>query len=168
MYENIVSFVAKGTNSGKTYVIEQVIEELKKRGRKVAAVKHSMHLPYVDKKGTDTNKFAQKGADRVIIFSDNALVFYEMACPDIDYLTFLASRDVDIVIVEGFKTGPFRKIEVFNKTLYNSPLCLEEPEKDFIAIIADEFVDAGIDHFTFDDIAGICTFIEDQTAASTD
>lgn len=163
MYENIVSFVAKGTNSGKTYVIEQVIEELKKRDRKVAAVKHSMHLPYVDKKGTDTDKFAQKGADRVIIFSDNALVFYEMACPDIDYLTFLASRDVDIVIVEGFKTGPFRKIEVFNKTLYGSPLCLDEPRKDFIAIIADEFVDAGIEHFTFDDIAGICTFIEEQT-----
>ena len=163
MYENIVSFVAKGTNSGKTYVIEQVIEELKKRGRKVAAIKHSMHLPYVDKAGTDTYKFAQKGADRVIIFSDNALVFYEMACPDIDYLTFIASRDVDIVIVEGFKSGPFRKIEVFNKTLYGTPLCLEEGREDFIAIISDEDVNAGIRHFTFNDIQSICTFIEEQT-----
>ena len=166
MYENIVSFVAKGTNSGKTYIIEQVIEELKKRGKKVAAVKHSMHLPYVDKAGTDTYKFAQKGADRVIIFSDNALVFYEMACPDIDYLTFIASRDVDIVIVEGFKTGPFKKIEVFNKTLYGNPMCLEEPREEFIAIISDEYVDAGIEHFTFDDISGICTFVEKQTAGS--
>ena len=168
MYENIVSFVAKGTNSGKTYIIEQVIEELKKRGKKVAAVKHSMHLPYVDKAGTDTYKFAQKGADRVIIFSDNALVFYEMACPDIDYLTFIASRDVDIVIVEGFKSGPFRKIEVFNKTLYGTPMCLEEPGEDFIAVISDEYVDAGIEHFTFDNISGICTFVEEQTAGSID
>jgi len=168
MYENIVSFVAKGTNSGKTYIIEQVIEELKKRGKKIAAVKHSVHLPSVDKKGKDTDKFAQKGADRIIIFSDNALVLYEKTCPDIDYLTFLASRDTDIVIVEGFKSGPYRKIEVFNKTLYGSPLCLEEPSEEFIAIISDEYVDAGIKHFTFDDIPGICTFLEEQTTGNID
>ena len=164
MYENIISFVAKGTNSGKTYIIEQVIEELKRRGNKVAAVKHSVHLPSVDKEGKDTYKFAQKGAERIIIFSDNALMLYEMSCPDIEYLTSLASKDIDIVIVEGFKSGPFKKIEVFNKTLYESPLCLEKPREEFIAIISDTYVNAGIKHFTFDDIPGICTFVEEQAA----
>lgn len=163
MNNNIVCFVAQGTNSGKTYVLEQVIQELKARGRKVAAVKHTVHLPYVDKKGTDTDKFAHRGADRIMIFSDNALMFYEMTSPDIEYIISLASKDMDIVIIEGYKTGPFKKIEVFNKTLYNTPLCMEEVDNNYIAIIADEAVDADIRHFHFDDIADICTFIEEQT-----
>jgi len=166
MYENIVSFIAKGTNSGKTYILERIIEELKKRGRKVAAVKHSMHLPSIDQKGKDTSKFAKKGADRIILFSDNALMLYEMMQPDIDHLANLATRDIDLVVVEGFKSGPFKKIEVFNKKLYGSPLCLEQSNQDIIAVITDEPIDTGIPVFAFNDIGGICTFLEEHTSNS--
>jgi len=163
MYENIISFIAKGTNSGKTYMLERIIEELKKRGRKVSAVKHSMHLPSIDREGKDTTKFAEKGADRIILFSDNALMLYEMMEPDIEHLTSLATRDIDIVLVEGFKRGPFKKIEVFNKKLYENPLCLEQPSLDIIAVITDDSVDTGIPVFAFHDVEGICTFLEKHT-----
>ncbi len=160
MNENIISFVAKGTNSGKTYIVEKLIGELKKRGWKVAAVKHSRHLTSVDNEGKDTFKFAQRGADRVILFSDNALMLYEMAQPDVEYLAALATRDVDIVVVEGFKKGPFKKIEVFNKTLYGSPLCTDDPEGNFVGIITDDPVETLIPRFSFHDIQGICSFLE--------
>lgn len=162
MYKNVVAFVAKGTNSGKTFLMERLIGEFKKRGVKVAAVKHSIHLKGVDKEGKDTYKFAQKGADRILLFSDNAFLLYEFARPEPDYLIELAGRDMDLVLVEGFKEGPFPKIEVFNPALYDTPLCLEDPGDNFIALVSRESMDVGLPWFSFDDVGKICTFIEER------
>jgi len=162
MIENIIAFVAKGTNSGKTYLIEKLIGEFKARGKRVTAVKHGTHLMEVDKKGKDTNKFAEKGADRIILFSDNAFMLYELSAPSIEKLTSFAQKDVDIVLVEGFKAGPFRKIEVFNPDLYDKPLCLEEPDGNYIAIVSREFIDTGLPWFSFDEVQELCSFIEKQ------
>jgi molybdopterin-guanine dinucleotide biosynthesis adapter protein len=160
MQRAIISFVAKGTNSGKTYLMERLIAEFKSRGRKVTAIKHSTHLMEVDKKGKDTQKFAQQGADRIILFSDNALLLYELGEPDIDHLVSLAGENTDIILLEGYKKGPFQKIEVFNPALYGSPMCLEEPGNDYIAIVSREYIDVKLPWFSFEDAAGICDFIE--------
>jgi molybdopterin-guanine dinucleotide biosynthesis protein MobB len=162
MFENITAFVAKGTNSGKTYLIEKLISEFKARGKKVSAVKHSTHLMEVDKKGKDTYKFAEKGADRIVLFSDNAIMLYELAQPDVDKLASLAGSGMDIVLLEGFKGGPFKKIEVYNPALYDAPLCLEEPGGGYIAIVSREYIDVGLPWFSFDEVQKICTFIEEQ------
>ncbi|HQG33051.1 MAG TPA: molybdopterin-guanine dinucleotide biosynthesis protein B [Deltaproteobacteria bacterium] len=163
MIENITAFVAKGTNSGKTYLIQKLISEFKVRGRKVAAVKHGTHLMEVDKKGKDTYKFAEKGADRIILFSDNAFMLYELAPPDLDKLTAFAEKDMDIVLMEGFKAGPFKKIEVYNPALYDTPLCVEEPDGNYIAIVSREYIDVGLPWFSFDEIRKICDFIEERS-----
>lgn len=163
MIENIITFVARGTNSGKTYLIEKLITEFKSRGKKVAAVKHGTHLMEMDKKGKDTYKFAERGADRIILFSDNAFMLYELAPPDIDRLASFAEKDMDIVLMEGFKAGPFRKIEVYNPDLYDTPLCLEEPAGNYLAIVSREYIDVGLPWFSFDEVRKICTFIEEQT-----
>lgn len=165
MFENITAFVAKGTNSGKTFLIEKLIVEFKARGRKVAAVKHGTHLMEVDKKGKDTYKFAERGADRIVLFSDNAFMLYELAEPDIDKLVSLAGKDMDIILVEGFKSGPFRKIEVYNPALYETPLCIEEPGPNYIAIVSSECIDVGLPWFSFDEVGRICDFIEEKSAA---
>jgi molybdopterin-guanine dinucleotide biosynthesis adapter protein len=162
MQAPIISFIAKGTNSGKTFLMERLIEEFKSRGKKVTAIKHSTHLMEVDKKGKDTQKFAQKGADRIILFSDTSLLLYELKAPELDRLVSLAREDADIVLLEGFKSGPFKKIEVFNPDLYTSPLCLEEPSPDYIALVSREFIDVKLPWFSFSDIRQICDFIEGQ------
>lgn len=164
MYRNIVSFVAKGTNSGKTYLVERLIEEYKKRGLKVAAVKHADHLTRLDKEGKDTDRFARRGADRIVLFSDHALMLYEFSCPGTNYLIELAGKSMDIVFVEGFKKGPFPKIEVFNPSLYDAPLCLENPDDKgaYIALVSREPFDAGLPWFSFDDIEGLCAFIDER------
>lgn len=162
MQAPIISFVAKGTNSGKTYLMEKLVGEFKARGKKVTAVKHGTHRMDVDKEGKDTWKFAQQGADRIILFSDRALLLYELKEPDLDHLVSLAREGSDIVLVEGFKSGPFKKIEVFNPALYDTPLCLEEPGDDYIAIVSGEYTDANLPWFSFEDVRGICDFIEGQ------
>lgn len=161
-YRNVISFVARGTNSGKTYLLEHLITELKRRGRKVAAVKHAMHQHSVDPQGKDTFKFAARGADRIILFSPDGLLMYESKHPGNDYLYTVASQDMDIVLIEGFKAGPFRKIEVFNEEIYTTPLCVEQPGPDYIAIISRETLAIGIPHFRFEDIDAIATFIEES------
>jgi molybdopterin-guanine dinucleotide biosynthesis protein MobB len=161
-YSNVISFVARGTNSGKTYLLERLIPELKRRGRKVAAIKHAMHQHSIDPEGKDTFKFAQRGADRIILFSPEGFLMYEAKHPETDYLYTIASQGVDIVLVEGFKSGPFKKIEVFNEELYATPLCREQPSPDYIAIVSRESMDSSIPHFRFEDIDAITTFIEEH------
>ncbi len=143
--------------------MERLITELKSRGRKVSAVKHAMHGHAVDPEGKDTHKFSQRGADRVILFSPDGLLMYEARHPETDYLYTIASQDMDIVLVEGFKSGPFRKIEVFNEENYTTPLCVGEPGHGFLAIVSRAPVDTDIPQFRFEDIVAIAAFIEEHT-----
>lgn len=162
-YDKVIAFIARGTNSGKTYLMERLITELKRRGRKVTAVKHAMHGHAVDPEGKDTSKFARRGADRVILFSPDGLLMYEASHPEPDYLYAMAAKGMDIVLVEGFKSGPFRKIEVFNEENYDTPLCVEEPGQGFLAIVSRANVDTDIPQFRFEDIENIAAFIEEHT-----
>jgi molybdopterin-guanine dinucleotide biosynthesis adapter protein len=163
MQREIISFVARGTNSGKTYLMEKLIGALKARGKRVTAVKHGTHRMEVDKEGKDTYKFARRGADRVILFSDKALLLYELKEPDLEHLVSLAGEGADIVLLEGFKNSPFKKIEVYNPDLYDSPLCLEESAAGYIAIVSRERVDVKLPWFSFEDIDALCDFIEEHS-----
>ncbi len=164
MYDNIISFVARGTDSGKTYIMERVLCELKQRGLTLTAVKHGAHIHMPDAEGKDSHKFAHSGADRVIVFSDHGLFMYTMTPPDIDTLVELAGRGVDLVLVEGFKAGPFAKIEVFNHTRYATPLSLESSDPSYIALVTDQELAGPLPRFRFADIRGLCDFIEERLA----
>jgi len=50
---SIISFVGK-SSSGKTTLLENLIAELKRRGRKVAIIKHSHHADDLDTSKKDT------------------------------------------------------------------------------------------------------------------
>jgi len=162
-YQNVVSFVARGTKSGKTYLLEQVIREMKRRGKKLAAVKHANHQHVMDQEGKDTFKFAQNGADRIILFSPDGMLMYEERHPDIEYVFASAAYGMDLILLEGFKAGPFRKIEVFNEELYATPLCLEQPDPQYIAIVSRGPLDVAIPQFRFEEITAICDLIENLT-----
>jgi len=159
--KNIVSFVARSSKTGKTTLLERVIKELKQKGMNITAIKHSLHGAQIqiDKEGKDSWRFVQSGADRVMLFSDRSMYMYENKKPEPAYLISIASRNADLVIIEGFKDGPFKKIELFRKELNNVPLCVEKPEGNFIAIITDDRVDVHIPCFSFRDIKGINNFL---------
>ena len=56
-------------NSGKTTLITKLLPELKKRGLRVAVIKHDGHDFEADVPGTDSWKYAQAGADGTCVFS---------------------------------------------------------------------------------------------------
>ncbi|MCK7510056.1 MAG: molybdopterin-guanine dinucleotide biosynthesis protein MobB [Desulfobacterales bacterium] len=88
--------MARGTNSGKTTVMERIIAELARRGRKVAAVKHGLHMHYADKEGKDTQRFALNRCRQDSALLPEGILMYENAPPTVDYLCCVAAAGMDV------------------------------------------------------------------------
>ena len=64
----IVSIVGK-SDAGKTTLLEKLIPELKRRGYRVATIKHDAHQFEIDHPGKDSYRHFHAGADWTIIGS---------------------------------------------------------------------------------------------------
>lgn len=106
----IISVVGK-KNSGKTSLTVKLIEALKKRGYKVASIKHSHHTMEMDKENTDTWRHKQAGSEIVVGIGSTSF-FNITENMDLDRLLFLINliEDVDFVVIEGFKNYNYPKI----------------------------------------------------------
>jgi molybdopterin-guanine dinucleotide biosynthesis adapter protein len=155
---NIISFVARSSGSGKTHIIELLIAELSKRGLKVAAIKHSSHMPEFDIKGKDTYKYRKSGASRIMIFSPHGMMMADDSEQSPWEIADKAGKGMDIVLLEGYKDGPFPKIEVYNPTVYQLPLC-KEFEGRFIGLVSDTDPGVDIPRFGFSEVAKLADFI---------
>ncbi len=108
--------IAGWKNSGKTTLAARLIEELTKRGLRVAAVKHSHHDIELDAEDTDSARPAQAGRDRWPWCRRRWWgIRREIAGgekePDlVDVIAALGPAD--IVLVEGYKRATISKIEV--------------------------------------------------------
>lgn len=125
------------SGSGKTTLLVKVIEELSKRGLKVAAVKHDGHNFEMDKEGKDTYRLKQAGAYSVAISSKNkyALISDSDHRLTFDEITKLIPEGTDIIIGEGFKDESIEKILVHRKD--NNKENLYDNEKNIIAVATD-------------------------------
>jgi molybdopterin molybdotransferase len=102
---------AKG--AGKTALIERLVPELRRRGYRVAAIKHDAHGFEIDREGTDTWRFAAAGADATAICGPGKVALIvrseqEMSLPDVMNLI----SGVDVILVEGYSQEQLPKIEV--------------------------------------------------------
>ncbi|OGN97739.1 MAG: molybdopterin-guanine dinucleotide biosynthesis protein B [Chloroflexi bacterium RBG_13_51_36] len=161
----IVSIVGR-SESGKTLLVEQLIVEFKRRGYKIAALKHShCEVIEVDQPGKDTWKFAQAGSDAVCISSPRKLALIKRSDHDlhIDEVLPIIGPEFDLVLVEGFKKSKLPKIEVHRKELGNDLLCSPE---ELSAIVTDGSLDTPLaDSYklpilSWADTAAIADFIE--------
>jgi molybdopterin-guanine dinucleotide biosynthesis adapter protein len=154
----IISFVARSSGSGKTHIIELLIEELAKRSLKVSAVKHSGHMPEFDVKGKDTYRYRKSGASRIMIFSPHGMMLYDDSIQSDREIAEQAGKGMDVVLLEGYKDGPFPKIEVYNPAIHKQPLCMEY-KNSFIGLVSD--IDPGTDipRFRFCDVEILADFI---------
>jgi molybdopterin-guanine dinucleotide biosynthesis protein B len=153
----IVSVVGK-SGAGKTTLLEKLIAELKRRGYRVATVKHDVHGFEIDRPGKDSWRLAQAGSDSVVIASPNRLALIkrldrEMALSEI--AAFLT--DVDIILTEGYKRGNAPKIEVSRRERGGELLCTPD---ELVAIVSDQSFDLDVPQFGLDDTAGIVDLLE--------
>jgi len=153
-----VSIVGK-SHSGKTVLMEQLIAEFKRRGYKVAALKHSRGGMKIDRPGKDSWRFAQAGSDVVCVSSPDKLALIKNLNHDlnIEEIMSIVGPEFDLVIAEGFKKSKTPKIEVHRKELGDDLLCSPE---ELSAIVTDGSLDTYIAQLPWGDTVAVADFIE--------
>ena len=159
----IISVVGK-SGVGKTTFLEKLIAELKRRGHRVAIVKHDVHGFEIDQPGKDSWRLAQAGSDSVVIASPQRLALIkrldrEMALDEIAALL----TDVDIILTEGYKRGDAPKIEVARRERGEELLCTPD---ELLAIVSDQSFDLAVPQFGLDDARGTADLLEEEFLSS--
>ena len=159
----ILSIVGK-SGSGKTTLIEKLVPELKRRGMRIGTIKHSAHKIEMDKPGKDSWRHKQAGADTVMVVAPQTIAMVKsMPSPNIDGLEKYFD-DVDLVLTEGFKSGPMPKIEVFRQAAHAEPLCRGDDQ--LIAFVTDTAIDLGVPAFGLNDVVRLADLIEERFSAA--
>ncbi len=112
--------------TGKTSLVERIVEALKKYGS-VGTVKH-LHEHRINTPGTDTWKHMQAGADVVIGVTPDELVKFSHDNDLTTALDELADAGMDFGVVEGFKDSTLPKIALGDVTATNVIMRLDKPE----------------------------------------
>lgn len=106
-------------NAGKTTLMEALVRRVRARGFTVSTIKHVHHGVDLDRPGTDSFRHRSAGAGEVMLASPARFALLHEYPPGADEppLAALLSRlaPVDLVLVEGFKTGTHPRIEVWRK-----------------------------------------------------
>ena len=90
-------------DSGKTRVVEALVGELTRRGYRVGTLKHTAENIEFDTPGKDTARHREAGAVATAILRQDAAAFFiDGHVPISDAARALG--DLDILIIEGFKT----------------------------------------------------------------
>ncbi len=156
-------------NSGKTTLTEKLVGELTRRGWKVSTVKHAHHNFDIDKKGADSFRHRAAGAMEVAVVSGRRwALMHELrgeAEPSLDAI-LARLAPCDLVLVEGYKREPHRKIETRRLGAKDTtPLTVSDP--NIVAIAADHPVSGeAVPVLDIDDLSAIADFVEAATGLS--
>lgn len=125
------------SGSGKTTLLTALLPLLRARGLTVSTVKHAHHGFDMDRPGKDSHRHREAGAAEVLVVGGSRwALLHEIGGPEPPLPALLARMaPVDLVLVEGFKTHPFPKIEVHRPALGKPPIWPHQP--DIIAVASD-------------------------------
>ena len=164
-------------NSGKTTLVEKVIAELTRRGLRVGSLKHHGHHGFdIDVPAKDTWRHHQAGSKHVgLICATRWAEYADTREEDEMPARELLSRynDVDVVIIEGYKTEGFDNIVVarsgVDRLRGKSSLDLVDGRTLALACneaLARQAFDAGFATraININDARAICDLIQDQLA----
>ena len=148
------------SGSGKTTLVKSVIPALIARGFKVSTIKHTHHNFDIDRPGKDSFEHRAAGAQEVVITgAARWALLHEnrgKAEPSIqDMLARMAP--VDIVLIEGFKSYPHPKLEVYRPEV-GKPL-LSPDDDSIIAVASTASLDVTVPQLPLDDIDAVVDFI---------
>jgi molybdopterin-guanine dinucleotide biosynthesis protein MobB len=158
----VVSIVAK-SGTGKTTLLEKLIAEMKKRGFRIAAIKHDAHSFSIDHEGKDSWRLTEAGADTMLITSPAKVAMVKQnqhTEPTLSETIATYCQDVDIVLTEGFKRSNMPKIEVHRRERSATLLCRgEQHDPTLIAVASDEPLELDVPVFDINDASGLCDLI---------
>jgi molybdopterin-guanine dinucleotide biosynthesis protein B len=152
--------LAGWSGSGKTTLLTRLIPVFREQGLRVSVIKHAHHKFDVDVPGKDSWRHREAGAEEVLVSSANRWALMhelrgqrELRLPE---LLKKMSR-VDLVIVEGYKSEPHRKIEVHRAA--NGKPFLFPDDPGIVGIASDVAVETRLPVAHLDDIPAIAALM---------
>lgn len=134
------------SGTGKTTLLTQLIPILNQSNLRVGVVKHAHHNFDIDHPGKDSYELRQAGAEQIAVASKKRIAWIKEYKVDkdepllADALSALDTNDLDLVIVEGFKSESFAKIELYRPSIGKPLMCTHD--KNIIALATDAHVTA--------------------------
>jgi molybdopterin-guanine dinucleotide biosynthesis adapter protein len=156
--------LAGWSGAGKTTLLTRIIPHLLRQGLSVSVIKHAHHSFDVDVPGKDSWVHRQSGAAEVLVSSGKRwALMHELRGAGEPRLPELLAKmsPVDLVIVEGFKSEPHRKIEVHRAA--NGKAMLFPGDPGIAGIATDAAVKTTLPVAHLDDIPAIAAMM--QTSA---
>lgn len=142
-----VACIVGWKNSGKTTLTVALAAEFKRRGLRVVSIKHGHHDFEIDQPGRDSWRHFHEGQVEAVLLAGrgkHALVMRTGdADPDLGALVkrYYAGSGFDLVLVEGFKSAPFPKVEIFRRASQVGPLLTGDgldTAAGFLALVTDD------------------------------
>ncbi len=155
------------SGAGKTTLIEGLIPRFTARGLKVSLIKHTHHGFDMDRPGKDSWRHREAGAQEVMLLSDQRWVLmHEMRPAHVEPPPMLDDMikhlsPCDLLILEGFKTSPWDKIEV-HRVANGKPTIWAEVS-GVVAIARDEKIDCPLPQLDINDHAAVAEFVLTHT-----
>ena len=148
------------SGAGKTTLLTRVIPLLREQGLRVSVIKHAHHNFDIDVPGKDSWTHRQSGATEVLVSSARRwALMHELRGSDEPRLPELLTKlsPVDLVIIEGFKREPHRKIEVHRAA--NGKPWLYPDDPGVVGIVTDAKVESRLPVVHLDDVEAIAASV---------
>ncbi len=160
--------LAGWSGAGKTTLLTRIIPLLREQGLRVSVIKHAHHKFDVDVPGKDSWRHREAGAEEVLVSSANRwALMHELRGQSEPRLPELLTKmtRVDLVIIEGYKSEPHRKIEV-HRAGNGKPLLFPD-DPGIVGIASDIAVETRLPVSHLDDIPAIAALMQ-RSAISID
>src|SRR5476649_1357227 len=131
--------VVGGSGSGKTTLLEFLVAQLADRGLRVNVIKHSHHDLELEPPRKDSARLRMAGAAEVMVASPFrfAIVHEMRGAPEPTLDQQLARlAPAELTLLEGFKSYPIDKLEVYRPTLGKAALYPNDPH--IVAVASDQ------------------------------
>ena len=149
--------VSGSAGSGKTALLAALLPVLKSRGLKVGVIREADDDFTPDVPGTDSYRLREAGAEGVAVYSGTRyLLTEEFRLTEQDLLALFERHGYDLVLLEGFKSSGWPKIEVVRSAISDAPASFQP-----LAVVGDI---PGAD-FDLNDIPALADWIEAQMPA---
>lgn len=150
------------SGTGKTTLLTQVIRRLTAKNIRIAYLKHAHHNFEIDHPNKDSYECYHSGARQVLISSDDKFALISRNNGTELGLSALIERldlnQLDLILVEGFKSESIKKIELYRHEL-NKPLRYQDDD-NIIAIASTKTdISCNIPVMDLNNIAQISDFI---------
>ena len=156
--------IAAWSGTGKTTLLEALLPRLAVRGLRVAVIKHAHHAFDIDRPGKDSYRLRQAGAAPMLVASGSRWAMM-METPDqqeanlAELIAAVRSQNPDMILVEGFKTWPLPKLELYRAAVGKPLRVTQDPWIKAVASQPPLKVPDGVEWLDLDDLEAIAEWV---------